>query len=119
MKPIRICLVVLAAMMPTLQPAMATDELKFEGSAFLDEEGCAKGLMGPECVVTLSITGKAAETLFNGLPGKAEREECTGGLGKSSKAGLHCTHYDNDNTYECNFGYEFKKQKFGGSAMDC
>ncbi|MFO1033960.1 MAG: hypothetical protein U1E15_07800 [Hyphomicrobiales bacterium] len=100
-------------------PVLADDEFKLEGSAFLDAEACAKGLNSKDCILTFSVTGKVAEQLYKGMPGQGQREECTGGLEKSGKNGLHCIMYDTDNTYSCEFGYAFKKQSFGAGGMDC
>lgn len=91
---------------------------KLEGSVFLDEEACAKGLNGKDCVLSFSLTGEGAKLLFSGMPEKAQREECTGGMEKANTKGLHCIAYD-DGTYQCDFGYHFAKKDFAGSHMDC
>lgn len=91
---------------------------KLQGSAYMDEEACAKGLNQPDCVLSFFIEGKTAKTLFDGMPEKAEREECTGGMQKFNSSGLACFKYD-DGTYTCNFGYHFAEKKFGGSHEDC
>jgi hypothetical protein len=98
--------------------ASAADADKLEGEAFLDEEACAKGLSAPDCVLSFVLTGKAAKTLYDGMRAKPVREECTGGMEKSDKNGLHCIKSD-DGTYNCDFGYHFAQRRFAGSAQDC
>jgi len=48
---------------------------KLEGEAFLDAEACAKGLKAPGCVLSITVTGKAAKTLYDGMRAKPVREE--------------------------------------------
>jgi hypothetical protein len=99
--------------------AVAQDNTpKLEGTVFLDEEACAKGMNKPDCVLSFSVSGEAAKLLFKGMTEKAKREECTGGMEKANSNGLHCIAYD-DNTFQCDFGYHFKDKKFAGSNMDC
>ena len=100
------------------RPAFALEELQVEGTAFLDEEACAKGLQSPGCILTFQISGKAAKQLYEGMSEKAIHEECTGGMQKFNKAGLNCIKAE-DGTYSCDFGYDFSKKKFSGGAMDC
>ena len=99
-------------------PALSLDDIKLEGTAFLDEEACAKGTASPDCILSFTITGKAAKTLYDGMTVKAVKEECTGGMEKTSKSGLHCIKGDAKD-YNCDFGYGFKKGKFGPSGLDC
>lgn len=107
------------ALIVATSPVFAQDAAdKLDGSAYKDDEVCAKGLNTPDCVLSFFIHGKAAKTLFDGMPDKAEREECTGGMEKLSKSGLACFKYD-DGTYTCSFGYHFADQTFGGSHEDC
>jgi hypothetical protein len=109
------CLALLCAAAPAL-PQDAADKL--QGSAYKDEEACAKGLNSEGCILSFFIEGKAARTLFDGMTEKAQREECTGGMQKFNENGLACFKYD-DGTYQCSFGYHFKEKKFGGSHEDC
>ena len=109
------CLALLLAATP-VRTEEAADKL--QGSAYKDEEACAKGLNQPDCVLSFFLEGKVAKTLFDGMPDKAEREECTGGMQKLSQSGLACFKYD-DGTYACNFGYHFAEKTFGGSHEDC
>lgn len=102
----------------TATPGHALEDLKLEGTAFLDQEACAKGLNAPDCVLSFSLSGQAAKTLFDGMKMKAVREECTGGMQKYNENGLNCIKYD-DGTYTCGFGYDFGKEAFGGSHEDC
>jgi hypothetical protein len=99
-------------------PAAALDAFKIEGAAFLDDEACAAGLEAEGCVLTFSITGKAAKTLYEGMKAKPQKEECTGGLQKVEDSGLNCIN-NSDTEYKCDFGYHFKERAFGGSGMDC
>lgn len=113
--------ILLCAVVLSLLPAAAVDAQdadKLEGEAFLDAEACAKGLNAEGCVLSIVVTGKAAKTLYDGMRGKAVREECTGGMEKSDKNGLHCIKSD-DGTYNCDFGYHFAQRRFAGSAQDC
>ena len=64
------------------------------------------------------VVGDAAKALFDNMPVKAVKEECTGGMEKSDKSGLNCIKND-DGTYNCDFGYDFKKRAFSGSGQDC
>ena len=63
-------------------PAVALDAFKIEGTAFLDEEACAKGLNAEGCVLSFQISGKTAKTLYEGMTAEAVQQECTGGLQK-------------------------------------
>jgi hypothetical protein len=102
-------------------PAQAQEqsEMKLDGdSAFMDTEACAKGLASEGCILSFSLSGKAAQTLYDGMTEKAEREECTGGLQKFNDSGLACFKYD-DGTYTCSFGYHFADHRFGGSHETC
>lgn len=98
-------------------PALAQEEITLEGRAFLDEEACAKGLQGADCVLTFEVSGKAAKLLYEGMKVKARHEECTGGMEKAEN-GLHCI-MGEDKTYNCDFGYHFKDKEFAGGHLDC
>jgi hypothetical protein len=110
------CLALLTGL--TCAPAAALDAFKIEGTAFLDEEACAKSLGAEGCTLSFTLTGKAAKSLFDGMRAKAVKEECTGGMEKSDKSGLHCIK-NSATDYTCDFGYHFKEREFGGSSMDC
>jgi hypothetical protein len=98
--------------------ARADDAVPLKGTAFLDAEGCAKGLKSEACVLSFQLSGKAAKLLFDGMPVKAVKEECTGGMEKSDGKGLHCIK-SSDGTYDCDFGYTFSEKAFTGSTVDC
>jgi hypothetical protein len=98
-------------------PAVALDAFKIEGTAFLDEEACAKGLNAEGCILSFQISGKTAKTLYDGMTAKAVQQECTGGLQKVEGA-LNCIK-DSETDYSCDFGYDFKEGSFGGSGVDC
>lgn len=110
------CLFLLSGL--TSAPALALDAFKIEGSAFIDEEACAKSARAEGCVLTFSITGKVAKTLYDGMKVKAVPEECTGGFQKVEESGLNCIR-NSDTEYSCDFGYHFRERSFGGSSMDC
>jgi hypothetical protein len=99
-------------------PAFAGDGVPLQGSAFLGDEDCAGGLKSDACVLSFQLSGKAAKLLFDGMRGKAVKEECTGGMEKSDGQGLHCIK-SADGTYDCDFGYSFSGKAFTGSSVDC
>jgi hypothetical protein len=99
-------------------PALADDSIPLKGSVYLGDNGCSGGLKSNDCILTFEISGKAAKILFDGMRVKAVKEECTGGMQKVDGNGLNCIKSD-DKTYHCDFGYEFSKKKFTGSAVDC
>jgi hypothetical protein len=101
-----------------VSPVFAGEEVPLKGLAYLDEEGCAKGLKSESCVLSFQLSGKAAKLLYDGMPVKAVKEECTGGMEKSDGKGLHCIK-SSDGTYDCDFGYTFSKKAFTGSTVDC
>jgi hypothetical protein len=101
-----------------LSPAFAETEAPLQGTAFLGESGCPDGLKSKDCVVSFQLTGKAAKLLFDGMRVKAVKEECTGGMEKSDGNGLHCIK-SADGRVDCDFGYDFNKKHFAGSAVDC
>ncbi len=101
-----------------IERACADDGVPLKGTAFLDVEGCAKGLKASTCVLSFQLSGKAAKLLFDGMAVKAVKEECTGGMEKSDGKGLHCIK-SSDGTYDCDFGYTFSKKAFTGSTVDC
>jgi hypothetical protein len=101
-----------------ISPALAGDEVPLKGSAFLGDEGCAGGVKSDTCVLSFQLAGKAAKLLFEGMRGKAVKEECTGGMEKSDGNGLHCIK-SADGTYDCDFGYSFSGKAFTGSNVDC
>jgi hypothetical protein len=101
----------------TCAPAVALDAFKIEGTAFLDEEACAKGMNAEGCALSFQISGKVAKTLYEGMAAEAVQQECTGGLQKV-EGGLNCIK-DSETEYYCDFGYHFKEGEFGGSGVDC
>lgn len=109
------CLVLFTGL--TCAPAVALDAFKIEGTAFLDEEACAKGLNAEGCILSFQISGKTAKTLYDGMTAKAVQQECTGGLQKV-EGGLNCIK-DSETDYTCDFGYNFREGSFGGSGVDC
>ena len=118
--PIRYLAVLSFCAALTVQPlqALALEEFKLEGTAFLDEEACTGGLQAEGCNLSFYLQGAAAKRLYEGMGGEAKREECTGGLEKSDGRGLHCIAYDDD-TYACDFGYHFGERAFAGSSSTC
>ncbi len=87
-------------------PAIAED--KIDGTFSINEDKS----------FSFAVEGAAAKALYNGMKGKAVREECTGGLEKTDGSGLHCIKGD-DGRYDCDFGYNFKAHAFDGSGQDC
>jgi hypothetical protein len=116
MRPLWIIAVLAAVSLPAL--AEDPQESKLEGTVYLDAETCAKDGRGADCVLSFSVEGEAAKLLYNGMKGKARREESTGGMEKMDGKGLHCI-MGEDKSYSCDFGYHFGKKAFAGSAMDC
>jgi hypothetical protein len=109
------CLVLITGLI--CSPAVALDAFKIEGTAFLDEEACAKGLNAEGCILSFQISGKTAKTLYDGMAAEAVQQDCTGGLQKV-EGGLNCIK-DSETDYSCDFGYDFKAGSFGGSGVDC
>jgi hypothetical protein len=114
----RMILFAAALGLAAVAPALAEDAPALKGSVYLDAENCTNGTKGPDCVLTFFVEGEAAKILYNGLPGKGQREECTGGLEKMDGHGLHCIMAE-DKTYSCEFGYHFAKKSFGAGGQDC
>ena len=102
----------------TIETVFASEAIALKGTAYLSEEKCAKGLKSPECVLSFEIAGNTAKLLFDGMPAKAVREECTGGMEKADGNGLYCVKSD-DGTYACYFGYSFSHKMFTASQIDC
>ena len=100
-------------------PALADGEMKLIGTAALDEETCAKGVASPECQIHLSITGKAAKQIYDGMTAKGEMQECTGDVEKFDDSGMHCIKGKDANGYVCDFSYAFKEHKFGAGPDGC
>lgn len=92
--------------------------LTFSGEASLGEEICAGGVKAPDCVMSLTITGPAAKTLYQGMREKVKHDECVGADVKEDGKALYCYHLEAD-SYSCNFGYSFKNKKFQASPEDC
>lgn len=92
--------------------------LAISGEATLGEESCAGGVKAPDCVISLTITGPAAKTLFQGMREKVKSDECVGADVKEDGKALRCYHLEAD-SYSCDFGYSFKHKRFQSSADDC
>jgi hypothetical protein len=102
----------------TVSTAFAVTEFPMTGSLYLAQEGCENGTKGENCIFNIEITGKAAETLYKGMKAKTERDECIVGTAKRDSSGLSCYKPD-DGDYSCDFGYHFRKSKFGDSTVVC
>ena len=100
-------------------PAFSRDEIKLNGTAYLDEDHCAKGLAAPDCILNFSIAGKAAKLLYDGMTAKGMMQECTGDVEKFDDSGMHCIKGKTADDYICDFSYAFKKGKFGGGGDGC
>jgi hypothetical protein len=103
----------------TSAPAFPRDEIKLDGTVYLDEDYCAKGTGNPDCIINFAITGKAAKVLYDGMTDEGTMQECTGDVEKFDGSGMHCIKGDDANGYFCDFGYSFKKQSFGGGGDGC
>jgi hypothetical protein len=86
---------------------MALDEMKIEGTAFLDEEACSKS---GNCNFTIKISGRLAKTIYERMSTAARTNEDTGGFDKTDRSGMSC-HLENE-LYTCNFRYDFGLQSF-------
>ena len=100
-------------------PSRASDEIKLNGSASLNQDYCSKGTTDPECSLSITIEGKAAKLIYDAMPEKGAMQECTGNVEKFNESGMHCIKGKNTNDYICDFGYYFKKHSFGGGADGC
>ena len=99
--------------------AFASDNIKLEGTANLNEDYCTKGTTGAECSLSFEITGKAAKLIYDGMTVKGAMQECTGEVEKFDDTGMHCIKGKDTSDYICNFGYYFKKRAFGGGGDGC
>jgi hypothetical protein len=97
---------------------LAQEATPLVGQVYPAEETCKGGLRSPSCVLTIEISGKAAEMLYTGMKAKAQRNECTGGLTKIDASGLNCTKLG-DGNFNCDIGYHFGEQNFGNSLISC
>ena len=100
-------------------PAFPRDEIKLNGTVYLDEEHCAKGTASQDCIMNFEITGKAAKALYDGMTEEGVMQECTGDVEKFDESGLHCIKGEDASDYFCDFGYSFKERKFSGGGDGC
>ncbi len=100
-------------------PAFPRNEIKLQGSVYLDEEACAKGTSAPDCRLSFEVTGKAAKMIYDGMTEKGVMQECTGDVEKFDESGMHCIKGKTAADYYCDFGYYFKKREFGGGGDGC
>ena len=100
-------------------PALADGQIKLNGTATLDEESCKKGTASPDCRIDLSITGKAAKQIYDGMTSKGAMQECTGDVEKFDDSGMHCIKGKDADGYVCDFSYAFKEHKFGAGPDGC
>jgi hypothetical protein len=96
----------------------AKDRKDLEGGFFLSEEGCDGKTPSPECVLSFQISGPAARALYEKLEGKATFDECTQGPVKTDGNGLNCYKREGD-SYDCDFGYSFKRKTMVQSEVSC
>jgi hypothetical protein len=101
-----------------VQNGYAQDTTPLVGQVYPAEETCAGGYSAKGCVLTIEITGKAAEILYKGMKAKAQRDECSGGFMKIDTGGLRCSKLD-EGSYNCDVGYHFGKKDFGNSLVSC
>jgi hypothetical protein len=85
----------------------AFEEIKIEGTAFLDEEACAKS---GTCNLTFKVGGKMAKIIYEGMGTAARANEETGGFDKTDRSGMSC-HKDVQH-YSCSFRYDFRLRAF-------
>ena len=122
MKNIRlVCFLTAAIGLPLIisAPVIAGNAIKLEGTVNLNEDYCSKGTSGPECSLSFEIKGKAAKVIYDGMTEKGAMQECTGNVEKFNGAGMHCIKGKDASDYYCDFGYYFKKSKFGGGPDGC
>ena len=91
----------------------ALEEIKIEGTAFLDEEACTKG---GNCNLTFKIDGKIAKTIYEGMSTVARTNEDTGGFDKTDRSGMSC--HKDDERYSCSFRYDFRLRAFSLALIE-
>jgi cytoskeletal protein CcmA (bactofilin family) len=94
-------------------PALALDEIKIEGTAFVDDDACAKS---ENCDLTFKFGGRMAKTIYEGMGTVARENEDTGGFDKTDRSGMSC-HMENER-YSCSFRYDFKLQAFSLALIE-
>ena len=100
-------------------PAFSAEEIKLSGTAALDSDYCTKGTSNPHCTIDLSITGRAAKVIYDGMKVKGKMQECTGNVEKIDASGMHCVKGKTTEDYFCDFSYAFKSDKFGPGPDGC
>lgn len=100
-------------------PANSAAKITLSGTAELDADYCAKGTSQPNCVINLSIIGKAAKIIYDGMTQKGQMQECTGSAEKFDASGMHCVKGTTAEDYFCDFSYAFKNAKFGSGPDGC
>lgn len=118
MRSVRTVLFLISAVALPLAAA-AREEIKLEGTIYLDEDHCAKGTANPDCLMNFVITGKAAKALYDSMPETGTLQECTGDVEKFNAGGMHCSKGEDGDNYFCDFGYYFKNGSFGGGGDGC
>jgi hypothetical protein len=94
-------------------PAMAVEEIKIEGMAFLDEEACAES---GTCNLTFKIDGQMAKIIYEGMGTLARTNEDTGGFDKTDGSGMSC--HKDDERYSCGFRYDFGLRAFSLALIE-
>jgi hypothetical protein len=118
----RVALVLASAVMwtPGIQPLAAERvEVKLQGSAYLDEEACAKGTAADGCRLNFEVTGKTAKLIYDGMTAEGVLQECTGEIETFDESGMHCIQGKTTADYYCDFAYSFKEAAFGGGGDGC
>lgn len=87
--------------------AWALEEIKIEGTAFLDEDACTRS---GTCNLTFKIGGKMAKIIYEGMGTAARANEETGGFDKTDRSGMSC--HKDDEHYSCSFRYDFRLRAF-------
>jgi hypothetical protein len=105
--------VFISAVMIVSAPALAIEEIKIEGTAFVDEAACANS---GNCNLTFKISGKMAKTIYEGMGTVARTNEDTGGFDKTDRSGMSC--HKEDERYSCSFRYDFKLRAFSLALIE-
>ena len=114
-----ILMMLLATSLPPTLALAEQSDIKLNGAANLNAETCAKGTGSPDCAIELSITGKAAKVIYDGMVSKGAMQECTGDVEKFDDSGMHCIKGKDASGYVCDFSYAFKKHAFGPGPDGC
>jgi hypothetical protein len=84
----RVALVLASAVMwtPGIQPLAAERvEVKLQGSAYLDEEACAKGTAADGCRLNFEVTGKTAKLIYDGMTAEGSSRNALAKLKSSTR----------------------------------